>query len=169
MLLPNASLWYGGRKLSSSAEELYGLIHSEEGHNYWVNKEKLPEESMDFIHWDAIGWAIHGLPWSRRNFVAKFCVGMMGVGKCMKRWKQWSHDQCPWCGKQKNTLHVVECPAPEAHKVWSKAVKNFRSWMQSARTDPAIMEYVCKALENWSASSQIGSHYDKSINLAILQ
>ena len=163
------SLWYGSRKISNIEEELYNIIHSEEGRAHWANKDKFPNESIDFIHWGAIGRGIKGLPRLRRNFVAKYCVGMMGVEKFMKQWKQSSHNQCPRCGAQETTHHVVACPAPEAREVWLKAVKNLRSWMELARTDPMIIELVCRVLESFPPHNQTSQFQDRSINLAMLQ
>lgn len=132
------SVWYGGLKIQNVRDKVHDIIHSAAGRTYWANRDKFLKDTGSFIHWEAIGRALKGLPRARRDFVIKFCVGMMGVGHCMKRWKKWSHDICPRCGTKETIQHVISCPATEAREVWIKEIKGLQDWMEGAGTDPNI-------------------------------
>jgi hypothetical protein len=62
------------------------------------------------------------IPRPRRVFVAKHVSGMCGVGRFMKRWKEWPSDACPRCGDTEDSSHVWTCKGPGTTELWDKAI-----------------------------------------------
>ncbi len=77
---------------------------------------------MKTVDWEAIGSTLQGIARGRRVFVSKHTAGMCGVGRFMKRWKQWDTDQCLRCGEREDAAHVWICRDPRAREVWSKSL-----------------------------------------------
>jgi len=67
---------------------------------YWQTKPDVTPEVVQIVDWPAVGRSMKGVVRGRRVFVTKHAAGMCGVGKLMKRWKQWDTDQCPRCGER---------------------------------------------------------------------
>lgn len=163
------SVRYRGQKITNIRAEVHHIIHSEEGRTYWANKDKFHRDTGNFIHWEAIGRVLKGLPRARRNFVTKFCIGMMGVGHCMECWKKWSHVKCPRCGAKETIQHVISHPAPAAREVWTKGIKGLRVWMEGVSTDPQIIELVIGAISNKEQGDQLVCGQDHSLQVVMLQ
>jgi hypothetical protein len=85
----------------------------------------------------------------RQVFAVKFCVGMLGVGKFMFRWKKWTHTKCPCCGEFEDASHVLSCKAPAADELWHSAVDSLQQWMESVRTNPQVTEAIISELHKW--------------------
>jgi hypothetical protein len=45
-------------------------------------------------------------------------MGMYGVGKYMKLWKQWDIDACPRCVLREDAQHVWWCKTEETEILW---------------------------------------------------
>jgi len=89
-------LWVRDYKLTHSiTPNIYALMHDEEGASYWESKREVKEGATSLIDWENIGTAMKGVTRSCRVFISKHTSGMCGVGKFMKRWRQWNIDQYP--------------------------------------------------------------------------
>jgi hypothetical protein len=131
------------------SKQIYYIIHSKTAKEYWTNKSKTIPEALDYVHWDIVGQALKSLPRSRRVFVTKFCVGMLGVGKFMCRWKKWTHNKFPRCGEFEDASHVISCKAPTVDELWHLAVDSLQQWMESVLTEPQVAETIISELKNW--------------------
>jgi hypothetical protein len=77
---------------------IYKRIHALHAKEYWISRDRCNDNTFGLIHWDNIAHALKEIPRQRRVFISKHSVGMCGVGKFMKRWKEWDTDACPRCG-----------------------------------------------------------------------
>ncbi len=117
------SLWLGEKKITSDiTNAIYALVHDPDSRDYWTKKPEITQEAFDLVNWASIGVAMSELKRSQRVFVAKHCSGMCGVGKFMKRWKEWDHDLCPRCGELEDSAHVWLCTGFDANKVWETSM-----------------------------------------------
>jgi len=102
-------LWVEGKKITSRIQErIYSAVHRPESEAYWGRKEG-STENIPLVDWPNIGYAMKKVPRARRFFITKHISGMCGVGKFMKRWREWEDDLCPRCGVQEDAPHVWLC------------------------------------------------------------
>jgi hypothetical protein len=75
----------------------------------------LSDTILEDVHWEAIiALASKEVSRVKRTFVSKSAVGMCGVGKFLKRWKQATSAKCPRCGEAVEDMeHVLRCPHNE--------------------------------------------------------
>jgi hypothetical protein len=104
----------------------------------------------DDIDWEAQGKAIAGVQHTRQVWIVKHAVGMCGVGKWMKRWKQQESAECPRCQHpEEDEEHVWKCQNQEAKEIWKKSIEKLREWMVKRKTDPDLTEGICRRLNEW--------------------
>jgi hypothetical protein len=77
---------------------------------------------------------------------------MCGVGKFMKRWKEWDLDRCPRCGSPEDATHVWLCKGPGTEELWSKVVAELEVMMQKLDTDPTLAHIISLYLCSWHTS-----------------
>jgi hypothetical protein len=83
------SLWYLNQKPSNNiSSTVFDIVHFEEACNFWREMEKIELTLVDSVNWDAIGVAMKSSNRTRWIFISKHIMGMRGVGKFMKLWKQ---------------------------------------------------------------------------------
>jgi hypothetical protein len=85
----------------------------------------------------------------KRLFISKQTVGMCGVGKYMKLWKQRDTDKCPRCNEPEDAAHVLKCSGEGANDIWSNSIQKLEEWMTENQTYPDIKEAVIKVLNKW--------------------
>jgi hypothetical protein len=83
----------------------------------WENKGKTQNNNVDFIPWCTIGKALQGMPKAKKWFITKQTVGMCGVGKWMRRWRQWHNHDCPRCGQPEDAAHGLLCKGANSEQV----------------------------------------------------
>jgi hypothetical protein len=149
------SIWYGGEKITNTLHStIYSLVHSAEAKQYWLQKKHLTQDTLDLVHWDALHQAFCESTQSRRSFIIKSSVGMCGVGKFLKRWKQSSSSACPRClSDPEDMLHVWRCQAPEVKDLWSTTLSDLHTWLNEQKTDPSLTELLLDYLSCWRDSS----------------
>jgi len=76
-------------------------------------------------------------------------MGMCGMGKYMKLWKQKVSDACPQCGEPEDASHVWVCNQKGSSVVWDNAILRLREWLESVRTDPDLVETILLNLCLW--------------------
>ena len=78
---------------------------------YWVkNKKRFTYSTFLDVDWNANHIAMKEVSTTRKRWVTKFEAGIYGTGRMMKLWKQRVIDNCPRCGKAKETTtHVLRC------------------------------------------------------------
>jgi hypothetical protein len=148
---------------------LYGIVHSEEARSYWEDKEKIAEASLDYVNWDAIGSAMKSTKLPKRLFISKQTVGMCGVGKFMKMWKQQDTDKCPRCEASEDAAHVLKCSGEGANDIWSKALQALDDWVTNNQTDPDIQEVIMTWLHKWRYSDESGITIHHTLKVAMEQ
>lgn len=164
------SLWYNNHKLVKNVKEtLYNIVHSVEARVYWTDKEKIENQCFDYLNWDAIGLAMKSQGRPKCLFISKQTVGMCGVGKFMKIWKQRDSDKCPRCEASEDAAHVLTCSGAGADAVWDNSLKNLEEWMIVNQTDPDIQEAILKSLHKWRTDDVDSLPIHESIRVAMDQ
>jgi hypothetical protein len=149
-------IWLGNKKLTSTIQSLiYSLVHDEDGAQYWMAKLDSSSQTVNLVDWKAIGLAMKGIKRGRRVFVTKHVVGMCGVGKFMKRWRQWDTDQCPRCGDFEDAQHVWICKAAGANDIWSKAIDSIELTLRKLNMEPTLRHTLLLYLKGWHSGETI--------------
>jgi len=135
-------LWVEGRKITSKIQEsIYSAVHRPESEAYWENKEG-QKDGIALVDWKNIGYAMKKAPRTRRVFLTKHICGMCGLGKFMKRWKEWEEDACPRCGAQEDAPHVWLCKGQGTEDRWTKALQELENLLHQLDTDPTLRHII---------------------------
>ena len=105
------------------------------------------------IDWAAADRASHSLSGPRRRWKVKHTMGICGVGRWMRRWRQWTHEACPRCGVTEDAPHVVRCPGFDA--AWSKELDKLSEWVGSAEGAPGVADAISASLSAWREGRQV--------------
>jgi hypothetical protein len=152
------SLWISGQKLTGRISSiLYSLVHDERAKAYWATKTDLDNLALEATDWSCIGTAMQEIPRTQIVFLSKHVAGMCGVGKFMLCWKEWDHDNCPWCGSPEDSTHVWRCSGQNTNEVWGRSLSALRSWMAYAHTDPELASLILTSLNNWRYTVPAGA------------
>jgi len=148
------SIWHGGKKIATNLHStIYGLVHSHAAKLYWLKKNHIDQDNFDSIHWSALHQAHRESSQSHQAFVIKSSVGMCGVGKFLKRWKQSSTSACPrFSADSEDITHVWKSPAPEVKDLWTTTIANLRTWLDEQHTDPSLSNILLTYLHCWRES-----------------
>jgi hypothetical protein len=97
------SLWCRYQKLTKNlSSTIYDIVHSEEARSYWITKEKTEGHLVDYV-------AMKSTELTKGIFITKHTVGMCGVEKFMKIWKQRESEKFPRCDEPEEAPHVWKC------------------------------------------------------------
>ena len=120
-------------------------IYRVNGLSYWESKFNINSGDLHVIH-----KTLNKLsPW-RQIWHSKWFVGMMGVGKWLKRWNIQQHDHCPRClSAHENNWHTIQCSHPEALKIWEHGLYTLKKWMRRNQAYPGLPEALISNLQNW--------------------
>ena len=78
--------------------------------HFWQERDSIPTEMLQEIHWEAHGKAFRGIPFGRQRWLSKHCTGQCAVGRMAFRRKHQDHSACPRCQQMdETTKHVVQC------------------------------------------------------------
>ena len=102
------SIWLDGQKLCQDIPaKIVDHIHGQAALHWWEHKGCFLSSDLCSIDWDACKKTVHISTVTRRQWIAKHAIGMCGVGKMMKIWKQqWPTNNCPQCGDYEDAAHV---------------------------------------------------------------
>jgi hypothetical protein len=151
-------IWLGNKKLTSKIQShIYSLVQDEDGAQYWMAKLDSSSQTVNLVDWKAISLSMKGIKRGRRVFVTKHVVGMCGVGKFMKRWRQWDTDQCPRCGDSEDAQHVWICKAASANDIWSKAIDSIELTLCKLNMEPTLQHTRLLYLKGWHSGETIRS------------
>jgi hypothetical protein len=146
-------LWIGFEKITGEIRSaITDQVHCQPIEQFWVKRKRFPIGRASSIHidWSATGHAMRSSSAGRRQWVTKQVSGWAPVGKWMLRRKEWTHDQCPWCGQEhEDTVHVLNCQDPRAQELWKKAIGDLNTWMKKQRTHPGIRAAITAYLLAW--------------------
>jgi hypothetical protein len=152
------SIWYQGKKIMSDlSETVYDLVHSDDAKEYWKNKDDLSDTAINSVNWDLLEVAMKETTRSKRIFISKHACGMCGVGKFMKRWKQWQDASCPRCGILEDSAHVWRCKGEGVEEIWDKALMDLEGWLSKMATDPDIKHAIISHLKSWRDGQPVSS------------
>ncbi len=149
--------------------EIYNIIHSAEAFQFWGAREKIDPALLIFVHWEAIAAAMKGMERSKCLYLSKHTMGMCGVGKWMKRWKERETADCPRCGAFEDAPHVLLCPGKGTLALWNNLLTSLSNWMTSVQTAPYIMEAIFIGLNNWRFGYTTSFPNDTLIRVALAQ
>jgi hypothetical protein len=143
-------LWVKGTKLIRDiSSAIYSAVHDKEGETYWSKKNDYPPEVIKEVDWQLICRTLTSIPQTRRHFLSKHIAGMCGVGRCMKRWKEWPTDSCPRCVDTEDAPHVWRCKAEGTSEIWDKSVASLDSLLRKLDTDPTLHHLLLLYLKSW--------------------
>jgi len=143
-------LWVRGNKLTSTIQtQLYSHVQSISSEEYWGNKPGVLKPVLHTVDWQTIGKAMRTQRRTRRFFLTKHVAGMCGVGKFMKRWKEWDQDTCPRCGEYEDAPHVWQCKGQGTKAIWDKALMELEGLLRKLETDPTLMHILLSYLRAW--------------------
>jgi hypothetical protein len=145
------SIWYKDKKISNNIHStVYNIVHSPTAYTYWSQKKRISNATIQSVHWDALGQAAKEITLARHTFVIKASVGMCGVGKFLKRWKQSSSSACPRClAPVEDINHVWKCQHPDVKALWTTTLIKLSSWLEDQYTDPALKDGFLLYLDSW--------------------
>jgi hypothetical protein len=106
-------------------------------------------EVIKQIDWQLIGESMRSIPRARQIFIMKHTSGMCGVGKFMKRWREWDQDSCPRCGMPEDAPHVWRCKGGGTVELWNKAVEDLTNTLRQLKTDPTLQHIITLYLHSW--------------------
>lgn len=151
------SIWFQQEKNSIRLHSwIYNIIHSEEAKDYWASNRKLSRAVIDSVDWNIIDSALKEVPQNQQTFVTKHSVGMCGVGKFLKHWKERTSDACPrYSAPLEDSAHVWTCAHPDGSALWDQSLTKLKGWMEANDTDPDIQETISRYLNSWRYSGTL--------------
>jgi hypothetical protein len=87
--------------------------------------------------------------------MVKHVTEICGVGKFMKRWKEWKHDRCPRCTRREDIPHIIRCTHGAANETWTNAMDSLSTWLSAQQTFPSITQLFIDRLNAWRNRSEI--------------
>ena len=154
------SLWHGPTKLNSpNSSVLYDVIMTPKVKDYWTSAHKqghnphriipprFPRDALDVIDWKACERAMKQLRLPRRRWTTKHASENCGVGLTLFYWKKQDDAQCPRCGVDEDTMHVLQCQACGANDVWEENLAKLNTYLEEAGTHPEIHEAISQRLQ----------------------
>ncbi len=150
-------------------QTIYDLVHPPLAKEYWIQKERINEETFSTVNWNRLGQALNKMPLARRFFCSKHTSGMCGVGKFQKIWRMRETDACPHCSLFEDALHVWTCESNTVAVVWTTSILSLRNTLLQLFTDPELITLIVTYLNTWRKGSlllHIGVHkYRKLLEL----
>jgi len=143
---------------SNLSTAIYTYIHSYQGDQYWLTKPDVNEALLKEVDWKATKAALKSIPRQQRVFLTKHVCGMCGLGKFLKRWKEWQHDSCLRCGTREDASHIWLYNGQDTNLLWEKALIGLHEWMMKADTDPNIAHLIIETLTEWRNGNSISGN-----------
>jgi hypothetical protein len=128
---------------------IYDTLWAVPGISYWSRKHSVPLMTLATVDWDSCGDALRSLSFARRRRLVKHASGHCGVGTTLKKWGLQDDTDCPRCGKEEDTIHVLRCRDPRALTVWETTLTHLDSWLLRKHTDPVIRRTILSRLREW--------------------
>jgi hypothetical protein len=123
-------------------------VHERKAWEYWSKKGKI-------VHAREINWET--LDKATQWFITKHTVGMCGVGKFMRIWKESETCTCPRCGgegEHEDARYFWQCKADSNRRLWIEQIDQLQRWCTAQGTDPWITQSITKGLSQWYHTSQ---------------
>jgi len=116
--------------------------------DFWKERENIPEEAMDHMHWEALKKALTNSPQGTQRWMLKHSTGQCGVGRMLQQRNYQEHSMCPRCGEQdKTTKHAIQCQAVDTRQRWITGTKAIRQWFTTTSTNPDLQHAIFQRLE----------------------
>ena len=76
-------------------------------------------------------------PWGKARWQSKRWMGLVPVGRVLKRRQEWTHDVCPRYLQINETclLHVLQYPADTSRKHWELVIDELKETLIELRTN----------------------------------
>jgi hypothetical protein len=148
-------VWIKHNKVTANIQmKLYACVQEIDSIKYWEAKQEQPD-SLQVVDWVSIGRAMAKIPRTRRGFITKHVAGMCGMGKFMKRWREWDTDNCPRCGLPEDAPHVWTCKGDGTGDIWIKAIQELKKLLRTLDTDPTLLHILITYLKGWYSGANI--------------
>jgi hypothetical protein len=146
------SVWLQGRKVNSDLKgEIANHVGISQAERYWDKRSGVGHAER--VDWQAHTKAGKEVQGSRRIWIVKQASGMFASGKMMVQVGDRDRPDCPFCGQPENSAHIWLCQHQATLARWSESIQQLGHWMQTVRTDPAIMAAVLEHLAGWRSES----------------
>jgi len=148
-------VWIKHNKVTANIQmKLYACVQEIDSIKYWEAKQEQPD-SLQVVDWVSIGRAMAKIPRTRRGFITKHVAGMCGMGKFMKRWREWDTENCPRCGLPEDAPHVWTCKGDGTGDIWIKAIQELKKLLRTLDTDPTLLHILITYLKGWYSGANI--------------
>jgi hypothetical protein len=137
-----ASLHKRRKSLGHIAEAISNRIHGAKVVAYWLEKQKIQEQHLEFMDWRNAKTTMVKSKLPMGWFITKHLCGMCGVGKFLLRWKEATSDSCLRCGQQEDARHVWTCAAVSTAETWQLGIQRLKVKVQRWKTDPQLTEAI---------------------------
>ena len=105
-------------------------IAGEDAIEWWIEKERITEESREMIDWRLTKVVMEQATKRQQKFIAKWVTNQLPVGSVQYIRKFQNNPACPRCGfEYEDNRHVVECPHNTARQIWNKSMRQFDNWL----------------------------------------
>jgi hypothetical protein len=138
----------GKKIVSNMRQELRLACNTPPALEYWRRKDRFGSVPPEEIDWDTLGHAMASLPIQRQHWISKTTTGFCSTGRMMVRRKERESDACPRCGEPEDIVHVWQC-AHDTDKLWTKALSDLQSWLDSNGSHPEITNLIIDRLSRW--------------------
>jgi hypothetical protein len=89
-------------------------------------------------------------PFGKQRWLCKHAAGQCGVGHVLLRRKWQTHDKCPRCDADDETVtHVLQCTATTATIEWNEAMLAFEGWLFQVKTSHILALAILQRVEEW--------------------
>jgi hypothetical protein len=121
-------------------------------------REKVKNQSFGDVNWEAIDKTMQTSALSTRIWITKRVANDCGANAILFQRKQRANDACPFCQQPEYPLHVYKCHNVEVERKWHEELENFKKDLQSANTNPLVIDNLLLGLRAWRKDEQNGSH-----------
>jgi ribonuclease HI len=143
-------IWAHQRQITKKVEVTIRESISEHSmKHYWSKKGKISLAQFDNVGWKPLHQAMKSVTIGRAHWMAKHASGICGVNSIRQKWKERDNPDCPRCGLPETAKHVWQCQHSEAKEIWEKAIIDVQLFLVKLKTDPVIVDQLCKGLQLW--------------------
>ena len=131
-------------------DTLYHHISLQKMKTYWVERNKVREQHISKIDYNALASGMKSMSLQLRKFTAKWACECIGTGKNMVRWKLRNEGYCPFCTEDpETTLHIMTCPHANAILPWTNKFNDFLAKLQKLDTCWFLLIAIKNELMAW--------------------
>jgi len=120
--------------------------------DFWKERENIPEEAMEYIHWEALKKALANSPQGTQRWILKHSTGQCRVGRMLYKDGIIKNIVCAQDVENKTKQprkHVIQCRAVDTRQRWKTGTKAIWQWFITTSTNPNLQHTIFQRLEEW--------------------